>query len=84
MSAPKPTHWKDDRGFVLTDAQREAYHSDWKAAYNVPCVSVRGRIVPLHQCGKCDGKGQDPEYSADGCPVCGKSGGLPQPVTPPG
>lgn len=76
----RPTHWKDDRGYVLTNAQREARHGDWKLAYNVPCKSgAFGRIVPLHKCGYCGGKGRDPESTHDRCPTCGRSGGLPGP-----
>jgi hypothetical protein len=77
------THWKDDRGFVITDEQREARSSDWKWAYNVPCrVGAFGRIVPLHKCPRCNGKGRDPEFTYDQCHACGKSGGLPAPRTP--
>ena len=74
----RPTHWKDDRGFALTDGQRADLSSDWQHAYNVPCkVGAFGRITPLHKCLRCDGKGRDPEFTYDPCPVCGKSGGTP-------
>lgn len=77
---PRPTHWKDDRGYVLTDAQREARGFDWQQAYNVPCkAGAFGRIVPLHKCAHCGGKGRDPESPYDACPYCGKSGGVPGP-----
>lgn len=74
------THWKDDRGFVLTDKDRNRLGSDWQQAYNVPCrAGPFGRIVPLYRCQKCDGKGKDPNSPYDACPRCGKSGGLPAP-----
>lgn len=74
------THWKDDRGFALADATRSALGFDWIQAYNVPCkVGAFGRIVPLHKCGHCAGKGRDPVATHDPCPKCGKSGGLPGP-----
>lgn len=76
----RPTHWKDDRGLVLPDKTRSALGFDWIQAYNVPCkVGAFGRIVPLHKCGHCAGKGRDPEAAYDPCPKCGKSGGLPGP-----
>ena len=73
------SHWKDDRGHVITDAFREQAGSDWQHYYNVPCRMVFGRITPLHKCGHCDGKGRDPDATYDPCPTCGKSGGLPSP-----
>lgn len=78
--AVRPTHWKDERGFVLNAATRGALGFDWIQAYNVPCkVGAFGRIVPLYKCGHCAGKGRDPEAEHDPCPKCGKSGGLPGP-----
>ncbi|MFZ9585573.1 MAG: hypothetical protein ACO280_11550 [Pseudohongiellaceae bacterium] len=73
----KATHWKDDRGLVLADADREKLGYDWQQAYNVPCRMVFGRVAPLRRCGHCNGKGRDPASPYDGCPKCGKSGGLP-------
>jgi hypothetical protein len=78
------THWKDDRGYVITDLQREARGGDWAHFYNVPCkAGAFGRIVPLHKCGRCGGAGRDPEATCDPCAVCGRSGGLPAADTTP-
>ena len=46
-ASPLPTHWCDDRGFVLTAAQREKLGGDYKDFYNVPCVMVRGQATPI-------------------------------------
>lgn len=81
-SAVRPTHWKDERGYTLTDAQREAGGSDWQHFYNVPCVVRGGQVRPLYPCGHCNGKGIDPECKFDPCPKCGKSGGAPAPLSP--
>jgi hypothetical protein len=77
----RPSHWKDDRGHVITDAYRNEGGSDWQHYYNVPCRMVFGRVMPLHKCNHCGGNGRDPEASYDPCPTCGKSGGLPSPNT---
>lgn len=77
----RPSHWKDCRGYTITDAQREEGGSDWQHFYDVPCQVVFGRVTPLHKCTHCNGKGRDPEASYDPCPTCGKSGGLPLPNT---
>lgn len=48
----KPTHWMDDRGLVVTDdwLQNDPRStSDYRAAYNIPCVKRYGRIVPIGQ-----------------------------------
>jgi len=45
-----PTHWMDDRGLVVTDdwlQNDKMSTSDWKEAYNIPCIKVRGKIVPI-------------------------------------
>ena len=75
----RPTHWMDDRGYVLTTAQREAQGYDWKMAYNVPCRMRRGRAKPLYKCARCGGAGHDMQYTHDPCGACGRSGGLPGP-----
>ena len=51
MSTPtQPTHWMDDRGLVVSDdwlKNDPDSTSDWRAAYNIPCVKVRGKIKPI-------------------------------------
>lgn len=74
-----PTHWKDDRGYVPTGAERSKRGGDWALVYNVPCSKgAFVRIIPMRKCGHCGGKGRDPEFAYDPCSVCGKSGGLPK------
>lgn len=46
----RPTHWMDDRGFSVTDdwLKNDPHStSDYRAAYNIPCVKKRGKIVPI-------------------------------------
>ena len=46
----QPTHWMDDRGFSVTDdwLKNDPHStSDYRAAYNIPCVKKRGKIVPI-------------------------------------
>lgn len=44
-----PTHWMDDRGFVVTAEflRSPKSSSDWVDAYNIPCRELRGKIVPI-------------------------------------
>lgn len=79
MGNKAPTHWKDERGYVIDDHARRELGGDWVHFYNVPCkVGAFGRITPIHKCGNCNGKGRDPEADYDPCPVCSHSGGLPE------
>ena len=45
----RPTHWADDRGYVVTDEwlQSPKATSDYRAAYNSPGRMVRGKFKPL-------------------------------------
>lgn len=45
----KPTHWMDDRGYVVTDKwlKSDEATSDFRAVYTIPCIRVRGRYVPI-------------------------------------
>lgn len=93
-----PTHWMDDRGFVIAAEDRDRRGGDWAHFYNVPCMKAaperkpvlgagvlrEGRKVkPLHLCDHCNGVGADPMHPYDPCPKCGRSGGLPQPAQAP-
>ena len=44
-----PTHWMDDRGYVVTDEflRGPRSNSDWVMAYCYPCAKKRGKIVRL-------------------------------------
>jgi len=52
-----PTHWMDDRGFVITDEWLKTKGtSDFAEAYNIPCKKVREKVVPINcvkSCKKC-------------------------------
>lgn len=64
---------------MLTDAEREKRGGDWALVFNVPRrIGAFGRIAPKHRCGHCGGKGRDPEFALEPCPVCAQSGGLPE------
>lgn len=44
------THWMDDRGYVITDnwlRYSKNSTSDYREAYNIPCVKVKGKVVRL-------------------------------------
>jgi hypothetical protein len=45
----RPTHWMDDRGFVVTAKFLVGpdSSSDYRDVYNIPCVKVRGKVVPI-------------------------------------
>ncbi len=46
----KATHWMDARGLVVTDdwlRNDPRSTSDYRAAYNIPCVKRRGKYVPI-------------------------------------
>jgi hypothetical protein len=73
------THWKDERGYTITDAERAAGGSDWHHFYHIPCAVRGGKVRPIYPCGHCKGAGRDPEYQYDQCPACGKSGGASKP-----
>ena len=75
----KVTHWMDDRQLVVTDKwlQSPEATSDYRAVYNVPCIKVRGKVVPIHPCTACNHSGRDGD--GDRCDVCRGSGGLPRP-----
>lgn len=44
-----PTHWMDDRGYVVTTEflNGPKSSSDWRLAYNIPLREVRGKFVPF-------------------------------------
>jgi len=69
------THWKDDRGLVITDQLRTERGEDYAYFYTTPCRKAgNGRIVPLYPCTDCKKTGRDKQ--GDHCEVCGGSGGL--------
>ena len=44
-----PTHWMDDRGYVVTNdfLKGPRSNSDWRMAYCYPCTKKRGKIIRL-------------------------------------
>lgn len=79
-AAQTPTHWMDDRGFVIAAEDRDRRGGDWVHFYNVPCTKSDRQVQPLHLCGHCNGAGKDPACPYVPCPKCGNSGGLPEPA----
>ena len=73
----RPTHWMDERGFVVTDEwlQSDEATSDFRAAYVIPCRRIPSDAIrPLYPCKTCSATGEADD--GDPCHDCGGSGGF--------